>query len=122
MQPSNQSALPIYLHSYLITLDPNIASAAEAFAQFAPYAAACRLVGDHELRFALAAEAFLPGFHGTVAGSDSHRTKLDAAFALLAEIGPDTEGIVHVAVLASPDKAYRPCLPDLGANPHAASA
>jgi len=100
----------------------SIASTGEAFTEFTPGTATWRLFGDHELRFAFAAEVFLPGFHGTVAGSDGHRTKLDAAFALLAEIGPDTEGIVHVAVLASPDKAYRPCLPDLGANPHAASA
>ena len=81
MQPSNQSALPIYSHSSLLALDTNVASAAEAFTQFAPYAAAWRLVGDYELRFALAAEAFLPGFHGTVTGSNGHGAKLDAAAA-----------------------------------------
>ena len=99
-----------------------IASAGETFAQFAPYATAHHLVGDHELRFALAAEAFLPGFHGPVAGSDGHRAKLDATAALLAELRPDAEGVGHTAVLAPSDKANRPGPPDLGANPHAASA
>ena len=77
---------------------------------------------SQKLRFALAAESFLPGFHGTVAGSDGHGAKLNTAAALLAEIGPDAEGIVHMAFLTTPNKAFRPCLPDLGANPHAASA
>ena len=99
-----------------------IASAGETFAQFAPHTAARRLIGDEELRFALAAEAFLPGFHGPVAGSDGHRAKLDAAFAFLTEVRPDAEGMGHMAVLTPSDKAYRPGLPDLGANPHAASA
>ena len=100
----------------------DIAPAAEALAQFAPYTTARRFVGDHELRFAFTAESFLPGFHGTLAGSDGHGTKLDTATALLAELGTNAEGVIHVAVLAPPHKADRLCLPDLGANPHAASA
>ncbi len=78
-------------------------------------------VGDHELRFAFAAEVFLPRFHGTVARSDGHGAKLDAAAALLTEMRPGAEGVVHAAVLAPSDKAYRPSFPDFGANPHAAS-
>ena len=117
-----RSALLAYSQSPLITLDPNIASAGEAFAQFAPHATAWSMFVSQKLRFALAAESFLPGFHGTVAGSYGHGAKLNAAAALLAEIGPDAEGIVHMAFLTTPNKAFRPCLPDLGANPHAASA
>ncbi len=56
-----------------------IASAAEAFAQFAPNAVVRCLVGDHELRFAFATEAFLPWLHGAIARSDGHGAKLDAA-------------------------------------------
>jgi len=99
-----------------------IASAGEAFAQFAPHAAAQHLVGEYKLRFAFAAEAFLPGFHGTVTGSDGHWANLDAVATVLAKIRPDTQWVVHVAVLAPPDKADSPGLPDLGANPHTASA
>ena len=99
-----------------------IASTGEAFAQFAPHTAAQHLVGDYELRFALTAEAFLPGFHGTVTGRNGHRTKLDAAATLLAEIRANAEGIIPVAIFASSDKADCLGLPDLGANPHAASA
>jgi len=94
----------------------------KTFTQLAPHAMVWRLVGEYKLRFAFTAEVFLAGSHGTVAGSDGHGANLDAVAALLTEIGVYTEGIVHVAVLASPDKTYRPCLPDLGANPHAASA
>ena len=116
-------------HSYLLSSIVSqhkpgflyIASAGEAFAKFTPHAAAYHLVGDYELRFAVATEAFLPGFHGTAAGGDGHGAKLDAATALLTEIGSDTEGIVHVAVLAPSDKANRPGFPDLGANSYAAS-
>jgi len=104
----------------LVLSDPDIAPAAEAFAQFAPRAAAGRLV--HKLRFAFSAEVFLPGFHGAVTGGDGHRANLDAVAALLAEIGADAEGVVHVAILAPSDKADGPGLPDFGANPHAASA
>ena len=58
-----------------------IACAAKAFAQVAPHTATHHLVGDHKLRFTLAAEAFLARFHGTVAGSDGHGAKLDATAA-----------------------------------------
>ena len=70
----------------------------------------------------MAAEVFLSGFHRTVTGSDGHGTKLDAAAALLAKLRPDAERVVHMTFLASSDKANRPGPPDLGANPHAASA
>ena len=62
----------------MITLDPDIASAAEAFAQLAPHAAARRLIGNHKLRFAFSAEIFLTGLHGTVAGGNGHGAELDA--------------------------------------------
>ena len=70
----------------------------------------------------MAAEAFLPGFHGTVAGSYGHGAKLDATAALLTKLGSDPEGIVHVAFLAPSDKAFRPGLPDFGTGAHATSA
>ena len=57
----------------------SIAPTAEAFAQFAPYAAVRCRFGDYELRFAIATKAFLPWLHGAVARSDGHRTKLGAA-------------------------------------------
>ena len=104
----------------MLTLDPDVASAAEAFAKFAPRAAARRLV--HKLRFAFSAEVFLPGFHRAVTGRNGHGANLDAAATLLTEIGADAEGEVHVAVLAPADKADCPGLPYLGANPYAASA
>jgi len=100
----------------------DIPPAGETFAQFAPHTAPRRLVGNHELRFALAAEAFLAGFHGPVAGGDGHGAKLDTVAALLTELGPDAEGVTHMAVLTPPHKADRPGLPDLCADPHAASA
>jgi hypothetical protein len=118
--------LPKYINSgEVITLfgsTASIASAAEAFAQFAPHTTARRLFVSQELRFAFATEAFLAGFHGTVAGSDGHGANLDTVFALLTELWSDAEGIVHVAVLAPSDKAFRPSPPDLGANPNAAAA
>jgi hypothetical protein len=55
----------------------------------------------------LAAEAFLTGFHGAVAGRYYHGTKLDAGTALLAEIRADAKRIVYMALLASSDKAFR---------------
>ena len=99
-----------------------ITSAGETFAQFAPHTAARCLISDNELRFALAAETFLPSFHGPIAGSDGHGAKLDATIAFLTELGPDAEGMTHMAVLTPSHKADRFSLPDLGANPYAASA
>jgi hypothetical protein len=100
--------------------NPNVASAAKAFAQFAPCAATRCLISYHELRFAFSAEIFLPGLHGAVTGRNGHGANLNAVAALLAEIGADAEGEVHVAVLAPPNKANCPGLPDFGADPHAA--
>ena len=100
----------------------SIAPASEAFAQFAPHTTAWCLFISQELRFAFATEAFLAGFHGTIAGSDGHGADLDTVFALLTEFGPDAEGVIHVAVLAPSDKAFCPGPPDLGADPYATSA
>ena len=61
----------------------------------------------------------MPWLHRTVAGSDGHRAKLDAAVAFLTEVRPDAEGMGHMAVLTASDKADRPGLPDLGADAHA---
>ena len=100
----------------------SVSPAAETLPQFAPGAAALDLGGYHELRFAVAAEIFLAGFHRAVTGSNGHWAKLDTTFALLAKLGTDAERVIHMAVLAPPDKADRSGLPDLGANSHAASA
>ena len=98
-----------------------IASAAETFAQLAPRAATHRLVGDQKLRFTVAAEAFLTGFHRTITGSNGHGTKLDAIATLLTEIGAYAEGVVHVTVPPPSHKANGPGFPDLGANTHTTS-
>jgi len=121
-QPPNQSALRTYSIYSLLAFDTDIASAAEALTQLAPHAVVRCLVGQHELRFALTAEVFLAGFHRTVTGRDGHWAKLDAATALLAEIGPDAERVVHMTLFAPPDKANRPGFPDLRAHLHTASA
>ena len=99
-----------------------IASAGETFAQFAPHTVARRLVGNHELRFALAAEVLFSFFHWPFAGSDGHGANLDTVAALLTELRPDAEGVTHMAVLTPSHKADRPGLPDLGAYTHTASA
>ena len=70
----------------------------------------------------MATEAFLPRFHGTVAGSDGHGAELDAGAALLTEIGTDSKGVVYMTVLAPTNEAFRPGFPELGTSPHAASA
>jgi hypothetical protein len=80
------------------------------------------LVSEHKLRFAFTAEVFLAGFHGTIAGRDSHRTNLDTVTALLAELGSDAERIVHVALFAPSDKTNRPGSPDLGADSYTTPA
>ena len=118
--------MPKYINSgEVITLfgsTASIASAAEAFAQFAPHTTARRLFVSQELRFAFATEAFLARFHGTVAGSDGHGANLGAVAALLTELRPDAEGVLHMAVLSPADKADGSGFPDLCADPHTASA
>ena len=114
--PSVKKSTAARVHGFLC-----ITSTTKAFAQLAPYAAAYHLVGEYELRFALAAEAFLSRFHWTFAGGDGHWAKLNAAAALLAEVGSDAKWIINVAILAPSYKANCPGLPDLSANPHASS-
>jgi hypothetical protein len=99
-----------------------IAAAGESLTQYAPHAVVRRLIGEHELCLAFTAEVFLPGLHGTVTGRDSHRANLDAATALLTELRLDAEGVVHMAVLATSDKANRPGSPDFSADPDTAAA
>jgi hypothetical protein len=69
----------------------------------------------------LAAEVFLSGFHRPVAGRYYHRAKLDAGTALLTKLGSYAEGIVHVAVLSTPDKAFRFGSPELVTSTDATS-
>jgi hypothetical protein len=75
----------------------------------------------HELRFAIATETLFTGFHGTITGSDGHRTKLNAGTTLLTEIGADAEGVVYMTVITPTDEANCPGFPDLGTSPHTAT-
>ena len=106
----------------LFSSTTGIAPAVKAFAQFTPNTASRRLFIGQQLRFALAAEAFSAQFHGTVAGRDGHGAKLDATAALLAELGSDAEGVVHMTIFTPSDKTDRLGSPDLCANSYAASA
>jgi len=96
--------------------------AGEAFPEFTPHAPAWGVLVRQKLGLALAAEALLAGFHRSVAGSDGHRAELDASTALLAEIRPDAEWVVHVTVLAPPHETLCPGFPELGTGPYATPA
>ena len=107
--------MPKYINSgEVITLfgsTANIAPATKAFAQFAPHTTARRLFISQELRIAFPTKVLLPRFHRTLAGSDGHGAKLNATTALFTKLGPDAEGVVYMALLASSHKAFRSCSP-----------
>ncbi|OGN95966.1 MAG: hypothetical protein A2Y89_00775 [Chloroflexi bacterium RBG_13_51_18] len=111
--------LPLFITAYI---QLGISSAGKVFTELAPGATSRRIFGYHKLGLAVAAKVFLPGFHRSITGSYSHRTKLDARSALFTKVRPGSKWVIHMAVFSPSNKALGPSFPEFGAGTHAAPA
>ncbi len=75
----------------------------EAFAELTPNTGILNAFRYGELGLTIPAQSLLPRLHDAITGSDGHGAVHGAKPALLAEVA-NAQGMVHVTVMASPNK------------------